>query len=187
MIKIIFLDIDGVLNGYNWKNLTLFRLAKIFNKLSFIKKHYDIFGVHESKVKRLAKIVKKTNAKIVMSSSWRYRYKDTPYNEQTGRLKELSDLFRKYKIEIIGFTPRIEGSKRDKEILAWLSDHEDEVDKFIILDDENTILGDLAKDKRFIQTSSVSLGTIITGQSYEDTGLKRKHVKRAIKLLNEGD
>lgn len=75
MRKIIFLDIDGVLDGYNWKNLTLFKLAKTFNKLSLIKKHYDIFGVRESKVKRLAKIAKKTDAEIVMSSSWRYRYK----------------------------------------------------------------------------------------------------------------
>ena len=41
--------------------------------------------------------------------------------------------------------------------------------------------------KELIQTSSVSRSRMIKGRWYENTGLKNKHVKQAIKILNEQD
>ena len=73
-MKVIFLDIDGVLNGYNKWNTLGFDISKFLHIEKFYKKIVEPFGVHERKVKRLAKIVKRTGAKIVMSSSWRFRY-----------------------------------------------------------------------------------------------------------------
>ena len=140
----------------------------------------------------MGKIVHKTNAKVVISSSWRFSLQsisltDWRFSLQSSNLtdndKRLLDLFDKYNIEIYGYTPRSESGKRDEEIKAWLSKHK-EVNKFIILDDENFDL-QCFMGKELIQTSSVPRGRYIKGKWYENTGLKRKHVRKAIKMLNE--
>lgn len=186
-MKIIFLDIDGVLNGYNYWYYLGWKIVCFINNKS-LKKLYrkitDPYGIHESKIKRLAKIVKRTNAKVVMSSSWRAIWFGVPYDKLTGDKKKLSDLLNKYNIKIIDQTPKSPDGRRDKEILAWLSKHEEEVENFIILDDENSFLRAFDDDKRFIQTSSVAKGVMIQGFPRENTGLKNKHVKQAIKILN---
>ena len=48
------------------------------------------FTVHKEKVKRLSKIVAATNAKVVMSSSWRGAFWKVPYEEKIGNLKFVS-------------------------------------------------------------------------------------------------
>ena len=118
-----------------------------------------------------------------MSSSWRGMFWKVPYNEKTYNQKKLVDLLDKYNIEVIDITPRLLDGRRDKEILAWLSKHEDEVEKFVILDDERFDL-ECFVDSNLVQTSSVLKGNIIKGNWRENTGLKRKHVKKAIKILN---
>ena len=84
--KIIFLDIDGVLNGYNFWSILGWRLACLTHNdkiTEWYRKTTDPCGVHENKVKRLAKIVHKTKAKVVMSSSWRDYFWKVPYEEIT--------------------------------------------------------------------------------------------------------
>ena len=70
--KVIFLDIDGVLNDESTK--------------SFKKKIF----VEEIRVKRLKDIVQATQAKIVMSSSWRHYFK--LYNENPESIKDNYEL-----------------------------------------------------------------------------------------------
>lgn len=185
--KIIFLDIDGVLNGYNFWSMLGWKIVCITHN-EYIKDWYrkvtSPCGVHESKVKRLARIVKHTKAKIVMSSSWRDYFWKVPHEEKRSAQKKLADLLNKYNIQVIDITPHDLNSKRDAEILTWLAQHEDKVENFIILDDENSFLRAFHEDKRFIQTSSVPRGKIIMGFWYENTGLRNKHVKKAIKILN---
>lgn len=185
-MNIIFLDIDGVLNGYNqwntlgWKLILKFkskRLRSLYRRLT------DPCGVHESKVKRLAKIVKASDAKVVMSSSWRFGWWKTPYEDMYDDQRKLTDLLNKYNIEVIDITPDLACGKRDEEILQWLSEHENEMHNFIILDDENTFMRAFWNDVRFIQTSSVPKGVMVQGFGIEDAGLKNKHVKRAINVL----
>lgn len=186
-LKIIFLDVDGVLNGYNYWNTLGWRIACV-TKSERIRSWYrnitDPCGVHENKVKRLARIVKATHAKVVMSSSWRFGWWNTPYEEQYKDQRKLTDLLKKYNIEVIDITPCSREGKRDKEILSWLSKHENEVDRFIILDDENSLLRAFDDDERFIQTVSVHKRVMIWSHCSEDIGLKRKHVRKAIKVLN---
>ena len=181
--NIIFLDIDGVLNGYNFWNLLGWNIISKFNsnKLKgWYRNIIEPFGVHERKVKRLAKIVHNTmNTKVVISSCWRFGLQS---NNLSYAQRKLLYLFDKYDIKIYGYTPRSESGKRDEEIKAWLSKHK-EVNKFIILDDENFDLQCFI-GKELIQTSSVPRGRYVKGQWFENTGLKNKHVRQAIKMLN---
>ena len=212
-MKIIFLDIDGVLNGYNKWNIFGYKIADKLNIKKYYKKIIDPFGVHKSKVKRLAKIVRKTGAKVVLSSSWRYRYwkyansmtvNKNEYdpskwsnNEYDNDIEKLYWLFKKFNIDVIDITERYSGERcrRDIEIQSWLNEYEsskyymtqeeyDPITNYIILDDENMILLNYHGDERFIQTSSIYIGQDIVGLGVEDTGLKRKHVKLAIQILN---
>lgn len=173
-MKIIFLDIDGVLNGYN-KRLHL--IGSICMKIKPLKKlwfKWDLFGIRWKYVKNLSKIVKKTNAKIVISSSWRGGW-NVPYNECLPRMKSLKDKLHHYKIDVIGTTPYICG-KREDEINKWLEETDYKIDNFVILDDESFDL------QSFVGNHLVKTSTKNT--SYTCSGLIFKYVKQAIKVLN---
>lgn len=178
--NIIFLDIDGVLNGSNlWINcfydiMYKLKLAKVAHRV------VDIFGVHEAKVKRLAKIVKTTNAKVVMSSSrrrayWKYKNYPSEFKGSSDIIK-LDELFRKYGIEVIDITGDDPDGKRGVEILQWLAKHEFEINSFCIIDDEKFDIETLFADR-----------LVYTGTNHHRTGycgLRSKHVHQAIDLLN---
>lgn len=183
--KNVFLDIDGVLNGYNFWNLLGWKFACLTHSKrikNLYRKVSDPCGIHESKVKRLAKITHKTNAKVVMSSSWRFGWWKTPYEEMYGDQRKLTDLLKKYNVEVIDITPKSSDSRRDKEIISWLSKYKDEVDKFVILDDERFDL-ECFVGNGLVLTSSIPKGKMIMGHWHENTGLKRRHVKKAIDIL----
>ena len=183
-INVIFLDIDGVLNGYNFWNLLGWDIISKFksNRLkSWYRELTEPFGVHERKVKRLAKIVHKTDAKIVISSSWRSGLQSNLLND---KMKRLHNLFDKYNIGIYDYTPIMPSGKRENEILAWLFKNPN-VNSFVILDDDNYDLQHFMGNN-LIQTSSFVDSKIIRhGWWYISSGLKRKHVRQAIKMLNE--
>lgn len=94
------MDCDGVLNGYNFWSLFGWKLVCLSHN-EYIKDWYrkvtDPCGVHERKVKRLSKIVKSTNAKVVMSSTWRDMFWKVPYNEKTYPFKNTVDRKRMLK------------------------------------------------------------------------------------------
>ncbi len=144
------------------------------------------FTIHKEKIKYLSKIVAATDSKVVMSSSWRGGFWNVPYEEKTDNQKLLTDLLNKYNIEVIDITPKSSDGRRDKEILSWLSKHQNEVDNFVILDDECFDL-ECFKDTHLVQTSSVKKGKLIMCPWFKNRGLKRKHVRRAIWILNNKD
>ena len=183
-MKIIFLDIDGVLNGYNKWTYRIISISKLLHiPVSIIRNTLKIFEVKEKYVRRLSKIIKKTGAKIVMSSSWRQGYWNTPYEEMYEDQKKLHDLLDKYNLEVIDITPNSNNGKREDEINQWLNVTKLTVDKFVILDDESFDLQSFV-GKELVKTSNVIEGNMINGLPYEDTGLKRKHVKQAVMILN---
>ena len=181
-MKVIFLDVDGVLNGYGRFTEIIYFLAKKLRMLGLLKHYHDIFGVHTRKVKLLSKIVKKTGAKIVLSSSWRFGW-DVPYEEKDGHQRKLVDKLAKYGMTIRDRTGYARDAKsatqRETEIREWLSSH-DNVKSFVVLDDEQYDLKGFI-GKELVKTSEKDY---IQGNWYENTGLKRKHVKQAIKILN---
>lgn len=184
-MKIIFLDIDGVLNGWNRWNYFWSRVWKILHLPGKIYiKIFDVFGIREKYIRRLAKIVHKTGAKVVMSSTWRFAYWKRPFAQYTDELIRLSDLLCKYYIPIIDITPRKISGSREDEIQEWLDNTEYNIESFVILDDESF---DLQKfvGNQLVKTSEVVEGTMIKGHYRENTGLKPKHIRQAIKILNK--
>ena len=153
-MKIIFLDVDGVLNSIDSED----RLG------AFI-------GIDYSGVKLLREIVDKTDAKIVLVSSWKRRWHKT--KEDQGILANYLDKrLAEENLEIIDKT-KDSITNRGEGIFNWLSVHP-EVDSWIILDDE-------------IFDDYIEYGCMphLVQTSFYDGGLKEKHVEQAISLLNK--
>ena len=173
-MKVIFLDFDGVLNGYTPFIRQVFKTAEKLHLLKLLHNVFDIFGIHFWKVFKLFCVCKITDAKVVLSSSWRRAYYK-PYKECGNRGKELQRKLKFWNIPVIGMTDFIDG-KREKEIQDYL-EHHPEVEDFVILDDE---IFDIKKSfpENFVQTSNGKIGT-----SDEHSGLCFSHVKKAIEIL----
>ena len=117
-MKVIFFDIDGVLNCS-----------------TTIRKSCGFDFVDTRKVLRLREIVERTGADLVMSSSWRYGFKpDAFWYEREGVAQLEAEFHRLRCPKWVDVTPWLSGAKRQKEIFAWLAVHP-EVDNFVILDD----------------------------------------------------
>lgn len=188
-MKVIFLDIDGVLNGWDFSEYVKYNLWNIipFKKIkNFIRKLSHCTDVDKKRVKRLGKICKKTGAKVVLSSSWRnglLHHTGTRHYDR-DRNKLFWDLIDKYHIEVIGKTPRLRTSyKREDEINAWLSEHE-EIENYIILDDEDADLQSFVGN-HLVKTSHKDYAGYIACSERKWSGLAKEHVEQAIKILNE--
>jgi len=121
-MKIIFLDIDGVVNN---QDITRFHQGRAGEYAYGVFTGEDYFDPHC--VENLNEIIRTTGAKLVISSSWRLLFD----------METLSDFFVKQKIEgeIIDYTNRYKG-ERGHEIQEWLTRHP-EVESFVILDDDS--------------------------------------------------
>ena len=111
-MKVIFLDIDGVLNSDEYVD----RVKK--SDIQGIERDIDI-----EKVKLLKRAIDETGAKVVLSSTWRY----------TKNARYLKELLANYGIRVDS-TPYIQ-DKRGLEIKKWLSENQG-VEDFLIIDDE---------------------------------------------------
>ena len=109
MMKVIFLDVDGVLNSARDR----------FSTKLVSEYHFDF----------LKELVDATGAKIVLSSSWRIGFNAMRHPE-----KNLLTKLESRGLEIYDFTPIMTGTRGD-EIREWLTTHP--VDSFVILDDED--------------------------------------------------
>lgn len=116
-IKVIFLDVDGVLNNLQWY-------------MSFCDEHWLIpenATLPDDLLTQLRRIVESTGARIVVSSSWR----------QIPQLYEcLMRELKRFDLEILDKTKNV-GDYRGEAIDRWLKDYDGEVSNFVILDDDN--------------------------------------------------
>ena len=154
-MKVIFLDIDGVLNRIGCKDLI-----------------HGIYFVMDEKILLLKEIIEATDAKIVLSSTWRYGIPDVEngvYSENAFDYLALEKKLAEFDIEIMSHTPISDPEFRGHEIDEWLQTWKGEtIESFVILDD-----GDRMKphNAKLVQTSFMK-------------GLEPKHVKKAINILN---
>lgn len=158
-MKVIFLDIDGVLN--------------------VITQGHDEFGgiFHKHFEDNLRFIIDETQAKIVLSSSWRLNGLDEVQRMWKGRNLpgELIDVTPNltYGVDFRTSTPR------GKEIQMYLDNNPD-VESFVIIDDDNDMLE--SQMPFFVRT--------FDNVDHEDSvdvgyGLTRKCAQQAINILNK--
>jgi hypothetical protein len=157
-MKVIFLDVDGVLNC----NATRERID-------------GIYFVEDSKIEILKEIIESTDAKVVLSSTWRLgwvRMQREP-NYHDKHFEMLRCKLLEHGIELFDCTPISDKGYRGDEIDEWLRCHSD-VESFVILDDDSDMkphLGRLVRTKWFVGGAG--------------GGLMRKHIKHAVELLNK--
>ena len=115
-MKIIFLDIDGVLNS---------------------EKYLRAFGgigvsIDMSRLELIKEIVVATGALIVLSTSWREHWdKDEAQCDNIG--KEINKIFGLQGLEVFDKTPNLH-YRREREIEEWLMLHP-ETENFVVIDD----------------------------------------------------
>ena len=135
-MNIIFLDIDGVLNTERY-------LTEQVEGNGGIVKHEMQFNFDPLAMANLKQIVDASNAKIVLSSTWRTSfnlpfYSRGPLRPYRKAIMKNLDLFGISR-RIIGITPVIDSVSRGKEIAAWLEDNGMAlgVNHVVIIDDDN--------------------------------------------------
>jgi hypothetical protein len=106
--KIIFLDIDGVLNHSEATE-----------------------DLDDSCLLELQKLVQDTGAKIVLTSSWKFYFLRGDENPSREYIEKR---FSDYGLSLYGIAPDLGTGKRGTEIMTWLHRHR-EVHSFVILDD----------------------------------------------------
>jgi hypothetical protein len=105
-MKVIFLDIDGVLNSPKTRNPRKFP-----------------YVVERRLVSRLKHLLRKTGAKVVLSSTWRY--------DPAGLFSA-----KHHGIPFIDCTPDFPNKPRRNEILGWLG-HHPRVTRYAVIDDDD--------------------------------------------------
>lgn len=143
-MKIIYLDLDGVLNN------TEYYQKKDLSSHHKEHSHFDI-----KNISALNKIVKNTDAKVVLSSAWRL----------IKTVEETNLLFKEVGInaEVISATESLhykdtyELAPRGLEILKWIRDYhrtlKGGLENYVIIDDEDDILD--IQEKHFFHINDV--------------------------------
>ena len=174
-MKVIFLYIEGVLNTKE----TYERIRR--------QKGYSIMidtEIDEFRLGYLREIINQTDAKIVLSSSFRYFFtrENSKIVPTTLKAKRIYDKFFKYGIEIYDTTPTTMES-REEQIKEWLSNRDD-IESFVIIDDDSTSFDELYNN--LIHTSRIRTSYLLSFMK-ESTGLSEEHIDIAVKMLNIKD
>lgn len=112
MMKILFLDIDGVCNS---RTYALNRTPS-----------GGMLGIDPKPAALVRQIIEATGCKVVLSSTWRLH-------------KDLRERVRKEVCDFIDVTPRYPSAYRGEEVRTWLLDNvkQEDLKAFAILDDDS--------------------------------------------------
>lgn len=167
MKKVIFLDIDGVLNSNFWN-------ADHQREIS------DGKYIDTEKVKLLSGLVKKSEASIILHSGWRFWF-DADVQPTRSEAKYLTDLLESEGMTVAGMTPDLTTEEirktkkfskvKAEEILTWLKDHP-ETKNWVVLDDLELHNENIAKCQ--VMTDA-------------EQGLTEADVDRALEILSGED
>ena len=155
-MKVIFLDIDGVLNSRAYDR------KRDLDKLS---------NIDETRLPFIKKIVDMTDAKIVLSSSWRQHWnKESTRCDDAGRY--INKTFAKVDLSIYDKTPDhgIRAFRRE-EISEWLKEAKEDVETFVIIDDYRYGWGELSDH-------------LVKTEPNFGLGIEEEQVEQAIHILN---
>lgn len=172
MTKYIFLDIDGVLNSEHTLNESCENMDQ---KMASI--------ISDQLVKNLSYLVEKTDAKIILSSSWRVYFNNNIKNPNNIFAMALLASLNKYNLKLHDMTPYPKGphsSERGLEIKTYVE--QNNITDYVVIDDEQFSDFKIHLDmSRFIQTNFGDETTTI-----ENEGLNIKVAEKAIEILNKG-
>lgn len=162
-MKVIFLDIDGVLNAHQ------FSVAS------------KSCSIDQGCVRQFNRVLEATDAKVVISSAWRYMMLRTDDSEPAMTMRGFEYMLRTHgmpRMDIIGHTRSDEyagrnghdnQSVRGKLIRLWLAENPGLVDRYVVLDDD---ADDVLLTMPFIKTNG-------------SVGLTEQDAERAIEMLQE--
>lgn len=156
-MRVIFLDVDGVLNCNSTRQ-----------KIPFT----EFLGIEDNKVDLLSRLVKECGAVVVLSSSWKRGWdRDAFKCEDYGTYLDLK--LGQYGVHIYDKTPDSAGWNRGHEIAEWMEKISlvENIEGYVILDDEY-----------FADFKEYNLGAHLVRTSWKD-GLQKKHIKRAKDIL----
>lgn len=165
MKKVIFLDIDGVLNSNFWNE-------------HHQKEISDGILIDVEKIKILCQLIQNTKAKIVLHSGWKFWFDSDlrPLRMEAERLKTLLEREGLFICEITPdhSTDEIRKTKKYStikagEILDWLSGHK-EVKNWVVIEDLD------------LHNEEVARHQIKTDAS---VGLTMEDIQEAERMLNE--
>lgn len=160
-MKVIFLDVDGVLNSEPYFDTIPRELKNVFCENEICKIY----------VQQLKRIIDKTNAKIVLCSTWRVGKKNNHplYLYLVEKLAE-------FNMEIYDITEKID-CDRPFEIKKYLNKHND-IENFVIVED------DFKKEEyEKYNIEKYLFHTNFYGKSIEKTGLNETLANKIIDFL----
>jgi hypothetical protein len=162
-MKILFLDVDGVLNTQRYITR---KDRQFIGRKHLAKLEWEVEQIDPARISMVNQIVQETGCKVVVSSTWR----------KLHSIEELDSLFRILGAEfsIFDYT-HILGTRRGFEIQEWL-DENPQVDRFVILDDDSDMehLTPYLVRTRFIGDET-------------EAGLQQSHMQECIDKLNNQD
>lgn len=135
-MKYIFLDCDGVLNNINYTKKCYKKNGK--KPMSMYCTPFDPYNL-----KNLAKIVRKTGANIVLTSTWRL---------DKEHMAVLRARLAEYGLRIYDMTDNI-NMIRGVEIKEWLKSHRD-IENYVVIDDEEYNLSNFIDNKHLVIVNS---------------------------------
>lgn len=184
MKKLIFLDIDGVLNNVTFKTNWMKAhkgLDKTYLEIRFYRlfvnttemEFYNGYIVPEN-LENFNRIIDATNSDVVLSSDWRF-ISDGNYNN-VADIDIIKQMFRVRGIKgnVIGATPYVFKHPRGIEILRYIKSNNIQDTKIVVIDDlreAGEAIRDIP-DSLFIWTNY-------------NTGLIKEEADKTIEFLNK--
>lgn len=144
-VKLLFLDIDGVLNYSDSK-----------------------YAIDDICLRNLSKIIKETNAKIILISSWKSGWFKDNKSIQDDDANYLDKRLKDVGIEIYDKSSR-NASGRSIEIIDWVMKFN--TNSFVILDDDSGHYKSTTLEKHFVKAS------------WYENGLNIELVRKTLELL----
>ncbi len=151
--KLIFLDVDGVLNTFDFMHA-----MTVLNEERSVDQWY-MHWFDPRAVMWLQYIIRETDARIVVSSTWR----GNKHFDKMWASRQMPDV-------IIGKTPRLYGKYRGAEIRQWMEEYGlDKIYSYLILDDDRDMLPE--QKPHFLWTNG-------------EFGLTMAEARKGIEILN---
>lgn len=156
-MKVIFLDVDGVLNDAYTEDIT----------------PEGFIGLDDPMIANLAHIIQQTGALIVLTSSWKEDWCTVDPDRTSSDVHYLMDRLAKHNLKLHDKTCD-DGYYRGAGILQWIGDHASQVDRFVVID-----------DTKFSDFQTCGLLPYFIQTRYGCGGLTRELADQAISILNQ--